>query len=566
MKGQAPAVLVLGEDTRAFLSVIRSLGRAGLEVHVAWCPWNSAALASRYISQIHALPRYRPDNRDWLEAFNRLCRDCQFELILPCTDGAILPLQLHRAELEFAGRVCLMPDDVYRAFFSKEETYALACRLGVPLPGQVVASTLEQVREAAERFGYPIVLKPKASASKTNPLTRQAVVKLRRAEDLETIAAPMLSSAGILVQQNFPGIGIGVEVLARDGQILTAFQHERVHEPLKGGGSSYRKSVPLDNGMLDATRRLMEAVRYTGVAMVEFKYNPQTRLWVLIEINARFWGSLPLSIAAGLDFPRYLYEMLCRGRTEFPRRYRVNLYARHWSSDLQWMLGNLRAGSDPDLMGLPLHKVAAEIVNIALFRECSDTLVWDDPRPALGDLSGFFERKLFTIARKLGLARKLRGAETLEAVRPAKNVVFACHGNICRSPFAAAVLRQRLRQKGREGIACSSSGCFPKEGRRSPEAAIEAARRFGIDLAGHRSHVMTQDEVDAAGVILVFDRANVDELGAFFTGVAGKVHYLGALEPARSLEIADPYGSDVEGFVRCYERIYGIVSGVWGAA
>ncbi len=41
-------VLVLGEDTRSFLAVIRSLGRAGLSVHTAWCPLNSPALRSKY--------------------------------------------------------------------------------------------------------------------------------------------------------------------------------------------------------------------------------------------------------------------------------------------------------------------------------------------------------------------------------------------------------------------------------------------------------------------------------------------------------------------------------------
>ncbi len=555
-------VLVLGEDTRAFLSVIRSLGRAGLEVHVAWCPWNSAALRSRYVRRVHALPPYRSDTRTWLDAFNHLCREHRFELILPCTDGAILPLQLHRNELECADRVYLLPDDVYRTFSSKEETYVLARDLGVPLPAQAGARTFDDVRAAADRFGFPIVLKPKRSASVTTPLARQAVQKVRRAQDLEACAGAMLRGGDILVQQNFPGIGIGVEVLCQDGEMLTAFQHERVHEPLMGGGSSYRKSVPLHAGMLNATRRLMKAVRYTGVAMVEFKYNVETQTWVLIEVNARFWGSLPLSLAAGLDFPRYLYEMLCRGRTDFPQQYRINLYARHWSSDLQWMLANLRANrNDPDVMGRPWRKVAGEIVNAALLRERSDTLVWDDPRPAIADLRGFFGRKLFTAAKRIGLARKLRCRQTLRAARAARRIVFACHGNICRSPFAAAV----LREKRRPDITCSSSGCFPKEGRCSPDAAIEAARRFGIDLSTHRSNVMTQDDAAAADLILVFDRKNVDELDALFTGIRGKVHYLGALDPQRSLEIADPYGSAVDEFLKCYERIQRIVCGVWAA-
>ena len=103
------------------------------------------------------------------------------------------------------------------------------------------------------------------------------------------------------------------------GRDPRGFQHERLHEPPEGGGGTYRKSVPLSPELLKATRRLMKELRYTGVAMAEFKVNPRTGGWVLIEINGRFWGSLPLTIAAGADFPRYLYELMVHGRTGFPR-------------------------------------------------------------------------------------------------------------------------------------------------------------------------------------------------------------------------------------------------------
>jgi hypothetical protein len=53
LKTYSGRVLVLGSDTRSFLAVVRSLGRAGLEVHVAWCPLQSASLRSRYIAAIH---------------------------------------------------------------------------------------------------------------------------------------------------------------------------------------------------------------------------------------------------------------------------------------------------------------------------------------------------------------------------------------------------------------------------------------------------------------------------------------------------------------------------------
>ena len=60
-----------------------------------------------------------------------------------------------------------------------------------------------------------------------------------------------------------------------------------------------------------------------GVAMVEFKLDPRDGLPKLMEINPRFWGSLPLAIEAGVNFPLLLYRMAC-GETFKPvENYRI---------------------------------------------------------------------------------------------------------------------------------------------------------------------------------------------------------------------------------------------------
>ena len=77
----------------------------------------------------------------------------------------------------------------------------------------------------------------------------------------------------------------------KSGEVLLAFQHVRLHEPPRGGGSSYRMSTALTPELLDASVRLLKSVDYTGVAMVEFKVDPKTGRWALMEVNGRFWGS-----------------------------------------------------------------------------------------------------------------------------------------------------------------------------------------------------------------------------------------------------------------------------------
>src|SRR5205085_7310979 len=94
-------VLVFGDDMRIFLAVVRSLGRAGKEVHAAPFNWHSPALKSRYISKIHYLPRYSDEPARWCASVLEVLRGHSFNLIVPCCDDrALLPFHFHRREFE----------------------------------------------------------------------------------------------------------------------------------------------------------------------------------------------------------------------------------------------------------------------------------------------------------------------------------------------------------------------------------------------------------------------------------------------------------------------------------
>ena len=177
--------------------------------------------------------------------------------------------------------------------------------------------------DAAEaKFEAPLVPKPISSFDLQKARVRREVRAITDKREFRPAVEDMLRAGPVLAQQYFAGTGVGVELLAKDGDVLAAFQHERVHEPPRGGGSSYRRSVPLTAELLNASKAIVAVLRYTGVIMVEFRVNPKTKDWILIETNARFWGSLPLSAAAGMDFPRYLCELLLQGRTDFPPSYK----------------------------------------------------------------------------------------------------------------------------------------------------------------------------------------------------------------------------------------------------
>lgn len=555
-------VLVLGEDARAFLTVIRSLGRKGIEVHVAWCPQDALALRSKYIRRIHNLPAYSTNDDAWKRELISLCRTERFDLVIPCNDQTLIPLQTHRDELRAVGRFYTLPPRAFDIAFNKIKTNQLGRELGLKLPREAIASQSSDGDAIARDFRFPVVLKPEASFKAQDLHSRHDVERVNDAESLRQHLPRMLSGGTrVIVQEVFNGVGAGVELIARDGKILVAFQHVRVHEPLTGGASSYRKSVPLDPQLLDAAEKLVAALGYTGVAMIEFRINPQTGDWILIEINGRFWGSLPLAVAAGADFPFYLYEMLVHGRTDFPTSYQPETYCRNLSQEINWLMANWRADKrDPTLRTLPWSSVAGESLNVLRLREHSDTFVLDDPAPGAAEIARIADiatrrarDAAARIFRSLPPVRRWHRARLQRRLRQARSILFVCHGNICRSPFAELYARQALSAGG-GAMVIRSSGYFPRSGRTSPDAAIAAAAEFGVALGSHRSSVLSQKLIDDAGVIFVFDQDNYRQLARRYPWAAERTFFLGIAGDGPT-EISDPYGQSVEHFRECYRSI-----------
>ena len=114
-----------------------------------------------------------------------------------------------------------------------------------------------------------------------------------------------------LIQEKISGPGTGLFTLYDKNRHLAIFSHQRVREkPPSGGVSVVCQSVLPDEEMIDSADRLLSAVGFTGVAMVEFKRDVKDGRAKLMEINGRFWGSLQLAIACGIDFPGLYLDYL----------------------------------------------------------------------------------------------------------------------------------------------------------------------------------------------------------------------------------------------------------------
>lgn len=377
-------VLLIGDDMRSFLASARSLGRMGVEVHAAPFDWHAPALASRYIKKVHYLPRVGSWTKSWLSSIQGLQEMHDFDLIVPCCERSLLPLYAQRDSL-VGVKVAHPGDKAMAQFFDKIETRELAAELGVPVAKGEAVSGASNPDQLIERYGLPMMLKARRSYSAQSLEVRGDVVAVADRQRLVDALAAIEDDDVYFVEQVFPkigqAVGLGVSVAARDGKIIAAFQHRRITEKPGGGSSSVRVSEPVEPELLAAVTRLADAVALNGLAMFEFRRSMETNAWVMLEVNARPWGSMPLPLALGVDFPAMLLDVHLPGEHTFKTDYRSNIVGRNLMLSIIHYIGD---DQRPNRY-LPLFALTESIKHfVRCMRgvEVSDSFVWDDLKPA----------------------------------------------------------------------------------------------------------------------------------------------------------------------------------------
>jgi protein-tyrosine phosphatase len=120
--------------------------------------------------------------------------------------------------------------------------------------------------------------------------------------------------------------------------------------------------------------------------------------------------------------------------------------------------------------------------------------------------------------------------------RPIGSVLFVCLGNICRSPFAAAVAFERL-----PGLAVESAGFLQHDGRPSPPHIVSAAKSLGIDVTSARARRVTAGQIAAADLVVCMDLAHLELMEREFPEALPKATLLGLFADDGPAEIRDPY-------------------------
>ena len=339
-------VLITDGNERAALAVTRALGGEQVEVIVGAESQRSLAGSSRYCRQSISYPSPYQEPERFIATVIEAVRTHRVDALIPLSDIAMHVLGPEKAQFE---KYTHFPAPSPQAFQEISDKYRLmqqAITEGVAIPDTIFVPDGRVERVVQEIVDFPVVVKPGCSLVKEgNRWTKTSVSYAESLEELLTLYRdkPYLRQPS-LIQRRVIGEGQGLFVLMQEGIPMGMFAHRRVRErPPSGGVSVLRESIALPKSMVEATLKLLQRVKWHGVAMVEFKVDTLTQRPLLMEINGRFWGSLQLAVDAGVNFPLHLLNMAMGACGAIPDNgYRVGVKSRWLLGDLDQLLMRMR--------------------------------------------------------------------------------------------------------------------------------------------------------------------------------------------------------------------------------
>lgn len=309
-------VLVLDGGQRKSLAAVRAVAARGDEVFVADDKRVSLAGWSRASRGIIRLPASdRPGFRDALEDATH---EHRIDVVLPTDDHSMGAL----VGREHVGRAALFvpSHDAFMRARDKGRTMELARQAGVRIPRSIEPRNAADAAAALDTFPLPALVKPRESSGARGIAYAEDRGTLRRVyEHARSIYPwPMLQEWIKPVRGH-----VHVATLSRDGELFATFTQEVLREwPVKGGVGTLWRSVR-DERAIASTAKLVRATRWTGIALTEYLYGTDDDEPILMEMNPRFWNTIALSVACGVDFPGMWVDAALGGTPAGPAEWPV---------------------------------------------------------------------------------------------------------------------------------------------------------------------------------------------------------------------------------------------------
>jgi predicted ATP-grasp superfamily ATP-dependent carboligase len=391
------ALIVDSNGGRGALAAVRGLARAGWTVGVACPKRTDLPTLSRFAGHWHRLPALADGEQAFVQAIRDATATHRYELVFGCSDAEVLTLAARRHSV--GTRVPYPAHEAVLAAIDKTRLAEAASSVSIATP-----PTVSSVADAHERWGTgPVVVKESQHGTR-DVQERLSHVAPQRFDDphaAQERVREIHASGGIaLVQPMLDGELMAFScVMDEKGEMLGRVQQiaERTY-PLDAGSSARARTVAIDERLSERVSALLKALKWFGLVELQFlagRDGTQT----LLDFNGRFYGSLALALAAGVNLPD-LWARAALGLM-LPARQDARAGVRY-----QWLEGDLKAARERS------RGRATDVADCLRYALLSKASIWSpvDPYPGLRAAGAVLRGATASILAGAAGGRRMPGA------------------------------------------------------------------------------------------------------------------------------------------------------------
>ncbi|OQX70521.1 MAG: hypothetical protein B6D62_04680 [Candidatus Cloacimonas sp. 4484_275] len=321
-------ILVLDGDHKNALAIVRHLGKTGnYRIEVASYGKASICFFSKYTAKKYIISHPLKNAAAYLRELLETLKKNKIDVLLPVSHISYKICAQNVDEIRKYTHITLPEFEKIELASSKIATYRLAEKLKIPYPSFFEIEKIEDVRKID--IDFPCVIKAPFEAGKN--IVEYANDKTELLKKYEKICRENSFESKLpIIQKYVEGQGFGFFAYYENGKCKSYFMHKRIREyPVTGGASVCAESF-YDEKLMVFGKKILDYLKWNGVAMVEFKKDNRTGIYNLMEINAKFWGSLELALVSGVDFPQMLIDKALNKKVSYPEHYAMKRF--------QWIL------------------------------------------------------------------------------------------------------------------------------------------------------------------------------------------------------------------------------------
>lgn len=290
-----------GESTFAFLVIPCLAEIPNAKIHVLSSKHKNPIRHSKYIESFSV--NKDKDYQSWLENINAVISKKSIDVIVPIAEDEVRFFIHHKGG--FNCSIIPLPElETFDIAINKLKLNSFCVAHDIPVPDSVYVENGIAKVSTVENLRSPIIIKPLDAEG------GGGIVKFESLELLEQHLHEHKIQTYFL-QEYVKGYDIDCSVLCDHGEILTY----TIQKGFLEADTPYQQQLGItfleNNEVLNVIKTLMKALEWNGIAHVDLRYDEADKRYKVLEINARFWGSLEGSRHVGVNFPK-----LCIDRVE----------------------------------------------------------------------------------------------------------------------------------------------------------------------------------------------------------------------------------------------------------